>query len=474
MQGFKEPKNKNKENSRRSVPVKTPASSALVSCDRLGGYDWSDQVEEGPTNFALMAYSSTSSKSEQPRNFAWEIADSGSVKSNFQSLGAASKFFRVQYAYAAGYLVKYRYADAGYLVKYRYGSGQLSMVMGILILDFRSAHYGYGSIDIGFSVQYADAAGYLVKYRYGSGSGSGMYKASFLLWLITKLIRPTILRHLMQKGITVSYENWIHHDEPYDDLDDSDDDMPISKDKEFVNGPIVSEPTVKKLIVEPSEAKASAEKPKVVRKNFGSPLIEDWISDNEDEAESKSKIEKKTVKPSFAKIEFVKSKEQVKSLRKTTVRQGEFRHRSAWIFLRDKYKWQDPESTIARRTRGQVTEEDPEMFREDAIPRPSGAPQKTKSQADRLTVCEIQKRNEDLKILTFDTTEMAPEDAAKIEALKEKARATENVGSTSGWLMHLNRDQENDVLLLGLLDTFVQRMYEIVRKKKKDVRELDS
>ncbi|GJT40392.1 RNA-directed DNA polymerase, eukaryota, reverse transcriptase zinc-binding domain protein [Tanacetum coccineum] len=38
----------------------------------------------------------------------------------------------------------------------------------------------------------------------------------------------------------------------------------------------------------------------------------------------------------------------------------------------------------------------------------------------RLAVCEIQKRNEDLKILTFDTTEMAPEDATKIEALKEK------------------------------------------------------
>ncbi|GJT41173.1 putative ribonuclease H-like domain-containing protein [Tanacetum coccineum] len=79
---------------------------------------------------------------------------------------------------------------------------------------------------------------------------------------------------------------------------------------------------VKKPVVETSEAKASADKPKVVRKNFGPPLIEDWISDSEDEAESKPKIEKKTVKPSFAKIEFVKSKEQVKSPRKTTVKQG--------------------------------------------------------------------------------------------------------------------------------------------------------
>ncbi|GJU08578.1 ribonuclease H-like domain-containing protein [Tanacetum coccineum] len=55
--------NKNKESSRRSVPVETSTSTALVSCDGLGGYDWSDQAEEGP-NYALMAYSSSSSDSE--------------------------------------------------------------------------------------------------------------------------------------------------------------------------------------------------------------------------------------------------------------------------------------------------------------------------------------------------------------------------------------------------------------------------
>ncbi|GJU16661.1 proline-rich receptor-like protein kinase PERK9 [Tanacetum coccineum] len=55
--------NKNKESSRRSVHVETSTSTALVSCDGLGGYDWSDQAEEGP-NYALMAYSSSSSDSE--------------------------------------------------------------------------------------------------------------------------------------------------------------------------------------------------------------------------------------------------------------------------------------------------------------------------------------------------------------------------------------------------------------------------
>ncbi|GKE07119.1 putative ribonuclease H-like domain-containing protein, partial [Tanacetum coccineum] len=55
--------NKNRESSRRSVPVEISTSTALVSCDGLGGYNWSDQAEEGP-NYTLMAYSSSNSNSE--------------------------------------------------------------------------------------------------------------------------------------------------------------------------------------------------------------------------------------------------------------------------------------------------------------------------------------------------------------------------------------------------------------------------
>ncbi|GKF25504.1 hypothetical protein Tco_0081398, partial [Tanacetum coccineum] len=54
--------NKNRENTRMVVPVETTTSNSLVSCDG-SGYDWSDQAKKGPTNFALMAYSSTSSNS---------------------------------------------------------------------------------------------------------------------------------------------------------------------------------------------------------------------------------------------------------------------------------------------------------------------------------------------------------------------------------------------------------------------------
>nr|GFC51788.1 hypothetical protein [Tanacetum cinerariifolium] len=49
------------EPQRRSVPFETSTSNALVSqCDATGSYDWSYQAEEEPTNFALMAFSSSS------------------------------------------------------------------------------------------------------------------------------------------------------------------------------------------------------------------------------------------------------------------------------------------------------------------------------------------------------------------------------------------------------------------------------
>nr|GEW13091.1 hypothetical protein [Tanacetum cinerariifolium] len=197
---------------RRIVPMKTHASLALVSCDGLGGYDWSDQAEDGPTNFALMAHSSTSYNSEL-------------TVENFEN-----------------------------------SSKNLSELIDRQIVD---------------------------KCKTG---------------LEYNVVPPSYTGNFMP---------------PKPDL---------SGLEEFVTESIVSEPIVKKPIVEPSEAKASTDKPKVVRKNFGSLLIEDWISDNEDEIESKPKIEKKTVKPSFAKIEFVKSKEQQDLQDKRVIDRGCSRH----------------------------------------------------------------------------------------------------------------------------------------------------
>ncbi|GJV75912.1 putative ribonuclease H-like domain-containing protein [Tanacetum coccineum] len=158
--------NMNRESSRRSVPVEITTFNALISCDGLGGYDWSDHAEEGPTNYALMAYSSSSS-------------DSKIIESQ--------------------------------------------------IVDNCKKGLGYNAVP------------------------------------------PPLTGNFMPPKPDLSFTGL----------------------EEFLNKPVVIKP-----VVENSEAKASEAKPKVVRKNNGAPIIEDWVSDSEEENVSQTKIEKKTAKPS--------------------------------------------------------------------------------------------------------------------------------------------------------------------------------
>nr|GEV49861.1 putative ribonuclease H-like domain-containing protein [Tanacetum cinerariifolium] len=76
---------------------------------------------------------------------------------------------------------------------------------------------------------------------------------------------------------------------------------------EFVNKPVVKN----------YKAKSSEEVPKVVSKNDDASIFEEWVSDIKEEDVSQPKIEKRIVRPSIAKIEFVKSKQQEKTARKT-------------------------------------------------------------------------------------------------------------------------------------------------------------
>ncbi|GJW68521.1 putative ribonuclease H-like domain-containing protein [Tanacetum coccineum] len=56
--------NRGREINRRTVTIETPTENALVAQDGIGGYDWSYQAEEEhPTNFALMAHTSSGSSS---------------------------------------------------------------------------------------------------------------------------------------------------------------------------------------------------------------------------------------------------------------------------------------------------------------------------------------------------------------------------------------------------------------------------
>nr|GEY21785.1 hypothetical protein [Tanacetum cinerariifolium] len=80
-------KNKHKESSRRSVHMETSAFMDLVSLDDFGGYNWSDQAEEGP-NYACMDFSSSSSNSEE-----YELMVLG-YKTGLKSVEERLKFYK--------------------------------------------------------------------------------------------------------------------------------------------------------------------------------------------------------------------------------------------------------------------------------------------------------------------------------------------------------------------------------------------
>ncbi|GJT09132.1 hypothetical protein Tco_0843594 [Tanacetum coccineum] len=226
--------NMNRENTRRVVPVETTTSNALISCDCLGGYDWSDQAEEGPTNFVLMAYTSTSSNSKV------------STDSNYSSSCLENvKILKEQ-------------------------NEQLIKDLRISKLNVINYKTGLESVEAR-----------LLVYK----KNESVYEEDIKLLKREIYLREVAIIELRRKRV--------------------------------LNEPIVSEPTVKKPVVETSEAKASADKPKAFRKNNGALIIKEWVSDSEEEDVPQAKIEKKTVKSSFAKIKFVKPKQQEKTARKT-------------------------------------------------------------------------------------------------------------------------------------------------------------
>nr|GEX34482.1 uncharacterized mitochondrial protein AtMg00810-like [Tanacetum cinerariifolium] len=72
--------NRNIEPVRRNLTVETTDAKALVAQDEIG-YDWSDQAEDRPTNFALMAYTSLGSSSYSSSDSELELQEKGVIDS---------------------------------------------------------------------------------------------------------------------------------------------------------------------------------------------------------------------------------------------------------------------------------------------------------------------------------------------------------------------------------------------------------
>ncbi|GKB96675.1 retrovirus-related pol polyprotein from transposon TNT 1-94, partial [Tanacetum coccineum] len=251
--------NKEQRKVKRSVPPMwaTSTSTTLVSCDGLGGYDWSDQAEEGP-NYALMAFSSLSPNSEVSN-------DSICSKSCLETV----ELLKSQNDQLLKDLKK----------------SELMVLGEITIRELRKKLEIVQKEKDGIQLN-------VDKFEHASKS-------------LNKLIECQIVDNC-KKGL--GYENYNAVPPPY-----TGNFMPPTPDLSFTGlDEFVNEP-----VVENCKAMSSEEEPKVVRKYDDAPSIEEWVSDDEEEDVSQPKTEKKIVRPSIVKKEFVKSKQQEKTARKT-------------------------------------------------------------------------------------------------------------------------------------------------------------
>ncbi|GJS81895.1 hypothetical protein Tco_0748436 [Tanacetum coccineum] len=214
----------NKEVLRRSVPVETSNSRDLVSCDGLGGYDWSDQAQEGP-NYALMAYSTSSSDSEVSNDFTCSKSCLETVEVLKSHNEQVLKDLKKSQLKALAYKTGLEFVEEKLEIK------ELKLFMNKTLNKFENASE---SLDKLIKCQIVD------NYKKGLGYNS---------------VPPPYTGNF----------------------------MPLTPDLSFTGlEEFTSELVAIKPVVENHEAKTSEAKPKVVRKNNGAPIIEDWVSDSEE------------------------------------------------------------------------------------------------------------------------------------------------------------------------------------------------
>ncbi|GJW56148.1 ribonuclease H-like domain-containing protein [Tanacetum coccineum] len=239
--------NRNRENTRRVVPVETTTSNALMSCDGAG-YDWSDQAEEGPTNFALMAYTSTSSNSEVSTDSNCSSSCLENVKILKEQNEQLLKDLRTSKLNAI-----------------TYKTGLESVEARLLVYKKNESVYEEDIKVLKHEIHLREVA-------------------------ITELRRKLELAQKQKDEIQLIVEKLENSSKSLSKLTDC---QIVDKCKIGLGYNAIPPPYTRNFMPpKPDfEAKTSKAKPKVVRKNNGALIIEDWVSDSEEEDVPQAKIE---------------------------------------------------------------------------------------------------------------------------------------------------------------------------------------
>ncbi|GJR39802.1 hypothetical protein Tco_1215486 [Tanacetum coccineum] len=314
----------------------TPTENALVAQDGIGGYDWSYQAEEEhPTNFALMAFtssgSSSSSDSEVDSCSKSCVKAYATLKEQYDSL--SSDYKKSQFnlvSYKAGLeSVEARLAH--------YKKNEVVFEESINVLKLEVKLRDTALVENKKKLEKAEKERdelklTLEKFQNSSKSLNNLLESQvvdkFKTGLGYNAASSTAASPAVESFVNTSemLENQEHNksksDKGYHAVPPpyTGNFIPFKPDLTFMDEIVESENMDVTTIVTPSNVKkvesnhesagvksnGDAVEPKTVRKNsFRPPVIEDWNSDDESEVEIIPKD--KTVSSSTEKIKFVKS-----------------------------------------------------------------------------------------------------------------------------------------------------------------------
>ncbi|GJX32698.1 putative ribonuclease H-like domain-containing protein [Tanacetum coccineum] len=263
--------------------------------------DGLDQAEEGPTNFALMAYSLTSSSSSTKSEVSNDSKCCSSclecVKDLKEQNEQLVKDLRTTRISAVSYKTGLESVEARLLV-FKKNKSVYEEDIKLLKREIYLRDLEITKLKRKLKLASKEKDKIMDKCKIGLG-----YNA----------IPPPYTRNFMPPKSDLVYPS-------LDDFVDV---------NESVSESVVEKPTIK------------TNEPETSRKENGAPIIEDWVSDSDEENVPKVKTVEMFNKPSFAKINFVKSTEQVKSPRKTSVD----KNRQTHLRSLEEQKKQEPTDT---------------------------------------------------------------------------------------------------------------------------------
>ncbi|GJS79256.1 ribonuclease H-like domain-containing protein [Tanacetum coccineum] len=313
--------NRKREITRRTVPVEETTSNALVSqCDGFV-YDWSDQAEEGPTNFSLMAYTSSGSSSSDTKVSTYSKACLKSYKTLKEHYDNLTKDFNKSQLNVGAYKAGRESVEAR-LDVYKKNETIFEEDIKILKLDIMLRDNALTELRKKFEKaekERDDLKLTLEKFENSSKnlsklldiqvsdkfkSGLGFDSQGFDSQVFNSQMVDSQVNDKYKIGYHVVPPPYTRNFMPPKP------DLVLTDEDEYVS----SESVTSVPAVATSEVKTSKSKPKSVSE----PLIKDWISDSENEYKTDSMSRQR--KHSNDKVEFVKSNEHVKSPKESVMK----------------------------------------------------------------------------------------------------------------------------------------------------------